>query len=448
MLQNKYLPKFITQFTLDSIWVSLGFGVNAVSALLISILLTRILDVASVGGYFLAISLIMIFSMMSQFGLNTTVVRIIGSSTEEEKNSVLRKTIIKMLGVVISLSAFVSFFFMSDAVVLFLERFTSLALISASIYIIGLLVLSTAIRMFLAEVFRGFGDIRRASLYQRILPNILMLSVLFLIYAVEYEIDLQTVFSILLLVNIFLLISMFIPLKGKLNTLSGSDNLPMGNLLSSSASIAASQTCQLMFMQIPLWVLGATYIPEDIANYGVAFRLAALVSLPLLIANNVIMPHVAKHHAAKNEHGLNALIQNTVTVTSLVSLFLLAVYGFFGEQILTMLFGSEYALAYLILFIIGFGQAVNVFSGSPAIVLAMAGKEIYVLYSNLFASIIVFIASTIVVPIYGALGAALVTALGLIVVNVILSYYCYKVLGYRTYLSVLSFKSAAYRLLG
>ncbi|MCF6355773.1 MAG: oligosaccharide flippase family protein [Candidatus Polarisedimenticolaceae bacterium] len=448
MLQNKKLPKFITQFTIDSFWVSLGFGINALSALIISILLTRILDAESMGVYFLAFSLIMIFSMASQLGLNTTVVRIISSATLEEKRSFLNKTIIKMLLVIASISALMMLFFMSDYVGLLLDLFSSMNLISSSMYIIGLLILIIAIRTFIAEVFRGFGDIKRASLYQRILPNILMLSMLFLIVASNYKTDLHIVLNILLLANFILCMIIFVPFKNKLNKLSGNDSLAIGTLLSSSSPIAASQICQLIFTQIPLWVLGATSLPEDIANYGVAFRLAALVSLPLLIANNVIMPHVAKQHATNNKHDLNALIQITVIITSLVSLLFLVVFAFFGDKVLALLFGEEYVIAYLILLVIGCGQAVNVFSGSPAVILAMAGKETYVLYSNLFASIIVLVASVIIIPIYGAVGAAVVTAIGLIVVNIFLSYYSYKIIGYKTYISVASIKSAKYRLLG
>ncbi len=448
MLQSKKQSKFITQFTSDSIWVSLGFGINALSALIAGMLLTRILDVASVGGYFLAFSLITIFSVSSQLGFNTTVVRIISSATLKEKQSYLNKTIIKMLLLIVSTSALIMLFFMSDFVSLLLDMFSPMSLISSSMYIIGWLILVTAIRMFIAEVFRGFGDIKRASLYQRILPNILMLSVLFLIVVTSYKMNLHLVLNILLLVNFIILVIIFVPFKNKLNKLSGNDSLAIGTLLSSSSPIAVSQICQLIFTQIPLWVLGATSLSEDIANYGVAFRLAAFVSLPLLIANNVIMPHVARQYSTNNKHGLNILIQNTVVITSLVALLFLAVFAYFGDWMLALFFGEEYVIAYLILLVIGCGQAINVFSGSPAVVLAMAGKEKYVLHSNLLASIVVLVASIIIIPIYGAMGAAVVTAIGLIVVNVFLSYYSYKIIGYKTYISVASIKSAKYRLLG
>ncbi len=448
MLLNKGLPKVFSQMTVDSVWVSLGFGLNAVSALLAGMLLTRILDVASVGVYFLAFSLITIFSMASQLGLSTTVVRIISSATVDERALFLRKTIIKMLLIVMAASAFVALIFLTDSVELLYGIFPSLRTISSTVYLLGLLVFLTAIRMFLSEVFRGFGDIKHAALYQRILPNVLMLSALLLIYVANYKIDLAVVFYILLMVGLIVIIFAFFKFKKELSRLPGDCSLSFSTLFSSSTPIAAGQICQLIFTHIPLWMLGATALAEDVASYGIAFRLSALISLPLLISNNVIMPHVAKQYAINNKRGMNNLINNAVVITSFISIVFLMVFIFFGDFALSAFFGKEYELAYLMLVIIGFGHAVNVFSGAPAVVLAMSGKEVYILYSNLIASVVMLFASIAIVPVYGGVGAAVVTALGLVIVNVVLSYYCYKITGYKTYMSILAVRAAKNRFLG
>ncbi len=448
MLRNMKLAKFITRCTRDSIWVSFGFGINALSALIIGILLTRILDAENVGAYFLVFSLIVIFSTSSQLGLNTTVVKTIGGATQETKKTTLNRTILKMLWMVLSAGALIMAFFMSDFSALFVTVFEPMGLISSSMHVVGIVILLTAARMFIAEVFRGFHDIRRAALYQRILPNILVLFSLFLIFYANLQVDLKVVLDVLLLVNAVLVIAVFFPFKRKLDSLPGNDSLPAMQLLSSSMPIAMSQLLQLVFFQIPLWALGVTALAEDVAEYGVAFRLAALISLPLLVANNVIMPHVAKHHSMGNNTGLNDLVQVAVTITSFIALFFMMFFCVFGEEILGLLFGEEYISAYTLLLVIGFGQLLNVFLGSPAVVLAMAGKEMYVLYSNFFALIMVLSVSAVVVPAYGATGAAIATAVGLAAVNLFLVYYSYRIVGCKTYMSGTSIKSIKYRLLG
>ncbi len=448
ILRNMKLAKFVTRFTRDSIWVSLGFGINALSALIIGILLTRILDAENVGAYFLVFSLIVIFSTFSQLGLNTTVVKTIGGATQKTKKTTLNRTVIKMLWMVLSAGALIMIFFMSDFSALFFIVFKPMSLISSSMHVVGIVILLTAARMFIAEVFRGFHDIRRAALYQRILPNVLILFLLFLIFYANLQVDLNIVLDVLLLVNTVLAIAIFFPFKRKLDGLPGNDSLPAGQLLSSSMPIAMSQLLQLVFSQIPLWVLGVTALAEDVAEYGVAFRLAALVSLPLLVANNVIMPHVAKHYSVGNISGLNDLVQVAVAITSFIALLFMAVFCMFGKEFLGLLFGEEYMSAYMILLIIGFGQVANVFFGSPAVVLAMAGKEMYVLYSNFFALIVVSVVSVLAVPVYGATGAAIATAVGLAVVNLFLVYYSYRMVGCKTYMSAASVKSIKCRLLG
>lgn len=432
---------FAAKLKSDSLWVTMGFGINAVSALVISMLLTRILDAESVGVYFLAFSISIILSGLTQFGFNITVVRLISASEAHGETAQLRCILIKLLYIIALLGILLIAFFVSDTAADLFNSFQKDNQLSSYLLIVALWVLFSALRSYLAEVFRGFHDIKMAAIYQRILPNILVVFAIWGLYIFDFSMDLYFVLGITVGANAVLVLFALILFYKRISTLvECKQKVSVKPIVRSSAPIAIGQVFQFVVTQAPLWVLGAVSTAVDLADYGVAFRLAAIISLPLLIANNVIMPHISRYHSHQNSDGLNLLIQYTVAITSVISLVLLIMYFFMGKNLLSFFYGNEYKSAYLVLLIIGLGHLINVMSGSPAIVLAMAKKEVYVLYSSVVASIGTLLISIWIIPLYGLNGAAFATMFGLVLLNFILVYFSYKVLGYKTYLSINTLK--------
>lgn len=425
----------------DSFWVALGFAINAISSLVIGMLLTRILNVQSVGLYFLAFSVSIMLSGIIQFGLNVTVVRLISASVANNKLLNLRSILIKLLFFIVILAGGVALCLMSGITRDLFDSFQDDQLLSSYIYLVGWWVFFTVIRSYIAEVFRGFQDIKLAALYQRILPNMIVVLVLLVGTITSASMDLSFVLYLSIYANAILVFFSLYPFIKKIGSLPSGQSASIKPMLFSSTPIAFGQIFQFFVTQTPLWVLAAIASAEDVADYGVAFRLAAIISLPLLIANNVIMPHVSKYHANNNKKSLIILLQYAVTLTSLVSFIFLFIYIFMGEQLLILLYGPGFNSAYLILLIISCGHVMNVLSGSPAVVLAMACKEEYVFYSSLFAAIATLLFSFLMVFEYGVYGAAIATAFGLIFLNLILVYFSYKTLGYKTFFSLGSLKT-------
>ena len=94
MSQDNYIA---TKLKSDSVWVACGFAINALSSLVISMLLTRILDTNSVGVYFLAFSISIMLSSIIQFGFNITVVKLISSAEASGGAQNLRLLLLKIL---------------------------------------------------------------------------------------------------------------------------------------------------------------------------------------------------------------------------------------------------------------------------------------------------------------------------------------------------------------
>lgn len=441
MLNRIFRSGFASKLVSDGFWVAFGFGINAISALLISILLAHLMDEKNVGVYFLAFSIVTVMSGAVQFGLNISVVRFLGGHSDSKEDNDLRDMLLKMFLIVLSFGVIVAGFFMSDMASDLFGLFKAGADMIVYLGIIGLWILFVALRSYMAEVFRGFHEIKMAALYQRILPNLLMLVGLGLMLFFPVIIDLHIVFYVFLIVNVILVSFASVPLLKRIRSIPKQKKSPINKIIRSGGPIVTGQLLQFVVTQAPLWVLGVMSTAEDVADYGVAFRLAAILSLPLLVANNVIMSRVAKFYAQNDKDNMEVLIKASVVMTSAVSVVLMLIYVVAGEWTLEFLFGNEYADAYILLLIIAGGHLINVFSGSPSVVLAMAGMERYVFISSLLSAIVTVFICIIVIPLWGTVGAALATALGLIVLNLLLVFFCIHNIDCKTFLSLTAIRT-------
>lgn len=424
----------------DGFWVSFGFAINALASLIISIFLVRLLDVEQVGVFFLVFSIVTIVSTIAQFGLNVSVVRFVGRNVRGGGDNCSRATLLKMLLTVCFIAGIATIFFMSDQALEVFGQFKSGAGMLNSLSIIGLWIFFTALRSYLAEVFRGFHDIKLAALYQRILPNIILVFVIGSLVLLPLSISLHNIIVVFFIVNAVLVILALLPFINRLKTLPKKENIPFKTVLFSGAPIMSSQMLQFFVTQTPLWVLGIMSAAEYVADYGVAFRLAAVVSLPLLIVNNLIMPKIAKLHSLKDENKIQRLISYSVVISTITSLILMIMYVVVGEWMLEFLFGKQYLSAYILLLILAAGHVINVFSGSPMVILAMTGNERYVFICSAFSAVITVVVSMFVIPYWGVIGAVIATSFGIVLLNILLVYYCWKIVHYKTYLTISAFK--------
>jgi O-antigen/teichoic acid export membrane protein len=91
-----------------------------------------------------------------------------------------------------------------------------------------------------------------------------------------------------------------------------------------------------------------------------------------------------------------------------------------GRDLIVILFGKEFRLAYVPLIIICTGQLISSISGSVGLVLTMTGNQRYFTNNNLLITAINFIICIPFVMYFDVLGAALVYSILLILQNVIL----------------------------
>ena len=174
--------------------------------------------------------------------------------------------------------------------------------------------------------------------------------------------------------------------------------------------------------QIGILLLGWLGTDEQIAALRVADRGAKLVIFSLGVVNLVIAPHITRAYRDANRHRLQQLSRQSARAALAIAIPLALPMIFFGGPIIDLVVGSEYvALSVAPLAILASAQLVNVAFGSVGMFLVMSGFERDTLFGQLVALACNALAAIILIPRFGAEGAAYAAAIGLLTWNFILA---------------------------
>ncbi|XAM01280.1 polysaccharide biosynthesis C-terminal domain-containing protein [Phycisphaeraceae bacterium D3-23] len=163
---------------------------------------------------------------------------------------------------------------------------------------------------------------------------------------------------------------------------------------------------------------------EEVAVYGAAVRLSLLVAFALQAANTVLNPLIAQLYHSGKYAELQAALRDAakwmflLTSAALVGMVLLGKLGL-------SLFGDGFEAGYRVLLILLAGQAINALSGSVGSIMKMCNKQNQACAILVFSAVTNVVLCFILIPRYGAEGAAISVAVGQTLWNVLM-------LGYTT----------------
>jgi O-antigen/teichoic acid export membrane protein len=194
---------------------------------------------------------------------------------------------------------------------------------------------------------------------------------------------------------------------------------------------------------IPLVILGATegllnrtgvillgWITDtkDAGIYSLAFNIALVVTLPRVAMNTLFAPVISDLYARKDMTTMQVLIARTSPWTFWAGLGIAAVLFVLAEPLLAW-FGAGYDAGVLALRILLVSQVMAASAGSQLYVMTMTGHErsaavLLVCCAALNAGV-----SAVLIVMYGLPGAAVGTALSLVIWNVAMALFLWRRLG-------------------
>ena len=159
----------------------------------------------------------------------------------------------------------------------------------------------------------------------------------------------------------------------------------------------------------------------EVSAMRVAERISQLISLPLLITNLVIAPHIVDAWKNQDKKRLQQLARKSAKANCVLSLPIALPFIFWGQELISLVYGADFSIAAQPLMVLTIAQLFNVFCGSVGMLMMMSGHEKYTLRAQIVAVIFNIVISVVLIPFWGSTGAAIGVALGLVIWNVLLS---------------------------
>lgn len=190
---------------------------------------------------------------------------------------------------------------------------------------------------------------------------------------------------------------------------------------------------QVINAQADILILGLFRDDNEVGVYRVVVQMSLLVAFGLAALTQVVQPHFARLFSQGEMRALQRLVtQSSRTILLLAAipavLFLVA-----GEWLLSSIFGPAYGAGAMPLAILVMGQIVSASFGSVGALLNMTGHERDTMKGMAIALVANLVLNLALVPTYGAVGAALGTALSFLIWNMVLRGFVRKRLGLESW---------------
>ena len=425
----------VLAFFLKILGAGLAFGFNVVVA--------RHLGAEGAGIYFLALSIVMVASIIARLGLDNAMLRHVAANFahgDYGKVKGIYSLGMRMAMVSALLVTLVIYFAAPWMAVVF---FSKPELIEPLQWM-ALFILPFVLLNLQAESLKGLKKIGDAMLIQAIgLPLMSLLFLFLLFFSSQIE-------GVIGVVAAYTLAAIFVTVLGALMW-----SRAVSKYAATPCPISVKVlwgSCKPLFVIsifgnailpfAPLFLLGIWEDSYELGLFGAASQVALIVSMMLVVVNNVVAPKFAELYAKEDMKALENTAQKTsITITLLVSPVLLMLI-FFGQPVMGV-FGSEYEGGALILAILAGGQMVNLMTGSVGYLLMMSGHAAALRDLTIMSAIILILALLALIPMWGGVGAALASALSLVFLNVAAVWMVHRKLGiHATFFQKIAIKRA------
>lgn len=199
--------------------------------------------------------------------------------------------------------------------------------------------------------------------------------------------------------------------------------------LRAAVPLALAGSMQVLMRYTDILMLGIFQPVAEVGIYRAVTQTSTLVCLGLTAVTLVVAPRFSALHA----RGDLVKVQQLATWGSRTALALAvpvsAIFLVLGEDLLQLFFGAAFSAGHLSLSLLVFGQLVNAAFGSTVALLNMTGHETRAARGAAIAAAINIALNLLLIPRFGAPGAAAATSISVTVWNIILWFEVRRYLG-------------------
>ena len=197
-----------------------------------------------------------------------------------------------------------------------------------------------------------------------------------------------------------------------------------------SYSIAAWRSSMIRFtaasgltiaqQQVFVFVLSMFATETQVGLYRIAQRAAGLANLGVTTIVRVIGPHIGQSHARGEKARLQKLVTRGAQAMAVSTLLVVLGFAGLGGELLDLAVGAEFRPAHLPMVILSFGLFVRACFGPFEMLMNMTGHESTIIRARAVAMAVALAAAIALMGENAAVGASVASALGLLVMALML----------------------------
>jgi O-antigen/teichoic acid export membrane protein len=438
-MPEKEFDNILERIFETSIFIFVGIIISKIFSYIYKIIIARYFGVEIYGLYSLSLVIILLFALVSGFGISEGILRYISlyrGKNENDKIRYLFRMSMKILLFSTITIAIISFF---------LAEFISLTIFKNPSLTIYLKIFSFLIPIwifagFFHSIMIAFEKVKQQTIIEKIVQSSAKLGFLLIFLALGLKTN-AVIFSFFLGIVVFF-IATYLYCKYSLSTLFLDYNLNNSetkkirkNLLSYSLPIMFFGMAFYLFYWTDSLVLGFFKTTTEVGIYNAAIPIALLLSLAPELFITLLFPIITKQYARKNMGLIRDLSKQIGKWIFIINFPLFFLMVLFPGAIINLFFGSEYLLASNAL---RFLLLANLFASLIVIshkLLLMVGKTKILLMDLLIATVLNFVLNVILVPMpfifgfdnaSGLNGAAISTFISILVFNSLIFFHARK----------------------
>lgn len=396
----------------------LSIGINFVT----QVLLVRYLTTHSFGLWSYAISIVAFCKTFAPLGVDEALSRFVPIYNERGERGRMVGVILLAIGIVAASSAVViiSFYMAPHYIASILDGGTEpFPVLLIMIFLVPVETLDVLVM----NLFACFARPRAIFFRRHVLAPGLRLTVVLALIAAHSNLRflaygyLAASFAGVVVYSFVLVV--YLRREGLISDLNFNNiRFPFRELLGFSIPLMTTDLMTVVNGSVIVIILGHFHNFDAVAMYRVVLPAAALNKIVMTGFSLLYTPHAARLFARGDNAALNQLYWRTARWLGVASFPIFALTFCFAHPLTVFMFGDRYAGSSLLLALMSLGYYFNVATGFNGLTLKVYGRVRYLATLNVLTALCSIVLSILLIPRFGALGAAVSSATAMIIHNV------------------------------
>lgn len=394
------------------------------------VIITQFSSPSVFGVFSLFFGIVSMIYMLSTFGLSVGITRYIAFFSDKEDNTAVSNMVysVMRMGILISVVICVIAILSADFIVK--NIFPEVSHLGFLLKVTFITIPFFSLLDFSIGVARGFKDVKPKVFLLDIIKNLLFLLILIISIPISFSITSITYSYTISVIVPGILSYIYISNRYGVNLLKRPANrvitVSKREFFLSSLPLTVMPLMWLVLGTMDTVMLGYFKNAEAVGIYNASASLARFFNVLISPITFIFLPVATQYLAKSSASELSYIYKVTTKWIFSISLPFFFLLIFFPDMMLVTLYGADYAQGALCLRIVVSGYLSSLILGINNVVLTASGKYVVQMWLSISTILLNLLLNILLIPKYGASGAAAATAISYTAFNVLAAVVLYR----------------------